>query len=268
MTPDPISSDAWNLGDPYERYVGRWSRLVARDFLDWLDMPPGLRWLDLGCGTGALTAAIVERAAPAGVVGVEPSAGFLAKAQERLQGKAVFHPGDAFDIPVEDASIDVLASGLVLNFVPDTARGLAQMSRKTKPGGTVAAYVWDYAQGMELMRHFWDAAVKLDPPAQALDEGLRFPLCRPEALEQAFRQAGLREVEGRALEVPIYFRSFEDYWTPFLGGQGPAPSYVSGLDELSRSRLRDELRRRLPTAADGSIALVARAWAVRGQVAA
>lgn len=268
MTVTPPPNDAWNEGDPYERYVGRWSRRVARDFLAWLGMPPALRWLDVGCGTGALTAEIVAACAPAAVLGIEPSEGFLAKARERLQDRAVLQAGDAYALPVDDASLDVVVSGLVLNFVPEPARGLAQMRRKTRPGGTVAAYVWDYARGMALMRHFWDAAVALDPSARALDEGLRFPLCQAAALEAAFRAAGLAAVESRPLDIATRFRDFDDYWTPFLGGQGPAPAYVGTLDEAARERLREALRRRLPAQPDGSIDLVARAWAVRGRVPA
>ncbi len=131
-------------------------------------------------------------------------------------------------------------------------------------GGTVAAYVWDYAGQMQLMRYFWDAAVALDPAASHLDEGQRFPLCQPEPLMQLFRAAGLREVEVRLIDIPTAFRDFEDYWSPFLGGQGPAPSYTMSLSEERRSALRERLRATLPMAADGSIHLIAGAWAVRG----
>ena len=134
------------------------------------------------------------------------------------------------------------------------------------PGGTIAAYVWDYAGKMELMRHFWDAAVALNSAVRALDEGVRFPLCKPETLEAMFRHANLAAIEVVPIDVPTRFRDFDDYWSPFLGGQGPAPSYAMSLDEASRNRLRDRIRERLPSQADGSISLVARAWAIRSRV--
>ena len=258
--------DAWNKGDPYELYIGRWSGLVAKDFLAWLSPPPGLRWLDVGCGTGALTAAIAETCRPAQLVGVDPSAGFLTKARARLEGRATFHVGNAAEIPLPDASFDVVVSALVLNFVPSPASGLAEMKRTAAAGATIAAYVWDYAEKMLLIRHFWDAAVELHPEAQQLDEGVRFPLCKPAALSEAFRTAGFGEIEVAPIEIATPFRDFDDYWTPFLGGQGPAPSYAMSLDEPARARLRERVRERLPIQRDGSIPLVARAWAVKGRV--
>jgi SAM-dependent methyltransferase len=258
--------DSWNQGDPYERYVGRWSRLVADEFLRWLSLPSSLRWLDVGCGTGALTAAIRDQCHPAQLVGVDPSEGFLAKARARLGDTVTLHVAGALDLPLPDAGFDVVVSGLALNFVPDPARGLREMRRTTTPGGTIAAYVWDYAGKMELMRHFWDAAVDLDATASELDEGVRFPLCRPEALEALFVGAGLASTEVTPIDISTRFADFDDYWAPFLGGQGPAPAYAMSLDETSRARLRDRVRQRLPVAADGSIPLVARAWAVRGRL--
>ena len=257
-------SDTWERGSPYERYVGRWSRRVAPPFLSWLNIPAGRRWLDVGCGTGALCATIADRCAPASVAGVEPSEGFLKTAKEDLGNRAAFYQGSATEIPLADASLDAVVSGLVLNFVADQPAALAEMARVTGQGGTIAAYVWDYAGKMELMRYFWEAAVELDPAAGKLDEGPRFPLCRPEALERLFKDAGLDGVEVRAIEIPTIFVNFDDYWQPFLGGQGPAPAYAMSLDEGARARLRDRIRQRLPIAADGSIPLAARALAVRG----
>jgi len=260
-------SDAWERGSPYEQYVGRWSRQVAPLFLSWLNIPAGRRWLDVGCGTGALCAAIVDRCSPCSVAGVEPSEGFLNTARENLADRVALHQGSATAIPLGDASVDVVVSGLVLNFVPDQRAALLEMARVTRKGGTIAAYVWDYAGKMELMRFFWDVAVELDPDAARLDEGLRFPLCRPEALEKSFASAGLEEVEVKSIDIRTPFANFNDYWRPFLGGQGPAPSYAMSLDETARVRLRDRIRERLPTAANGSISLTARAWAARARVA-
>jgi SAM-dependent methyltransferase len=260
-------SDTWERGSPYEQYVGRWSRQVAPRFLSWLNIPAGRRWLDVGCGTGALCAAIVDRCSPSSVAGVEPSEGFLKTAKENLAGRAAFYQGSATAIPLDDAAADVVVSGLVLNFVPDQRAALLEMARVTGPGGTIAAYVWDYAGRMELMRVFWDAAVELDAGAAKLDEGVRFPVCRPQALEELLASTGLQEVEATPIDIPTPYASFDDYWQPFLGGQGPAPAYAMSLDETARARLRDRIRERLPIAADGSISLTARAWAARARVA-
>ena len=260
-------SDTWERGDPYEQYVGRWSRRVAPPFLSWLGIPAGRKWLDVGCGTGALSAAIVDHCSPSSVTGVEPSEGFLKTARGHLAGRAVLHQGSATAIPLDDASVDVVVSGLVLNFVPDHRAALAEMARVTDNGGIIGAYVWDYAGKMELMRLFWDAVVELNPDAASMDEGTRFPLCRPEALVELFESAGLNGVEVMAIDIPTPFAGFEDYWQPFLGGQGPAPAYAMSLDETARARLGDRIRERLPVQADGSISLTARAWATRSTVA-
>lgn len=257
-------SDTWERGSPYERYVGRWSRRIAPRFLSWLSIPDGRRWLDVGCGTGALCAAIVDCCSPSSVTGVEPSEGFLGTARENLGGRAALYQGSATAIPLGDGAVDVVVSGLVLNFVPEPRAALGEMTRVTGQGGTIAAYVWDYAGKMELMRYFWDAAVELDPDAARMDEGVRFPLCRPEALEGLFAGAGLQGVQVTPIDVPTPFATFEDYWQPFLGGQGPAPAYAMSLDDAARARLRDRIRERIPSGADGTISLTARAWAIRG----
>jgi SAM-dependent methyltransferase len=261
--PDTVP-DTWEQGDGYERYIGRWSRRVAPLFLSWLDMPPGRRWLDVGCGTGALCAAILEHCAPQSVAGVEPSDGFLATARERVGDRVAFHQGSATQIPLEDAAVDVVVSGLVLNFVSDAGAALTEMTRVAGPGGTIAAYVWDYAGEMQLIRYFWDAAVELDASAAPMDEGVRFPSCRPDALRELFASAGLAAVDATAITIATPFRSFDEYWQGFLGAQGPAPAYAMSLDAPGRARLHERLRTRLPIAPDGSIPLTARAWAVRG----
>lgn len=259
-------SDTWERGDPYEQYIGRWSRQVAPQFLAWLSVPAGRRWLDVGCGTGALSATILDHCAPAAVTGVEPSEGFLNLAKNRLAGRVKFYQGNAVEIPLAGASVDVTVSGLVLNFVPDQPAALAEMSRVTKIGGIISAYVWDYAGKMEFLRHFWNAVVELDPEAAALDEGVRFPICEPDALATLFKESGLHAVEVTAIDVTTHFSDFDDFWNSFLGGQGPAPAYTMGLSEIARTRLRDHLQMCLPIQENGSIHLSARAWAVRSIV--
>lgn len=263
MTEDPV---LWADGARYEGYVGRWSRTVATEFLRRLAVPPGRSWLDVGCGTGALTATILRDTRPAQVSGVDPSAGFVAYARATITSPDAdvrFLQGTATDLPFDDSRFDVAVSGLVLNFVPEPARAALELARVTRPGGTVAAYVWDYASGMQFMRHFWDAAVELDPAAGPLDEGRRSPLCTPPALRALFETAGMSHVDVEAIDVPTVFESFDDFWTPFLGGTGPAPAYTIGLAVEKRDALRDRIRARLPIAADGTVGLTARAWAVR-----
>jgi SAM-dependent methyltransferase len=258
--------DTWAAGKLYEPYVGRWSRLVARDFLLWLDMPAQLDWLDVGCGTGALAEIILRQAQPRSVIGIDPSAGFVEHARAHVgDPRATFEVADAQSLTVDSARFDSAVAGLVLNFVPRPLLAVQEMARAVRPGGLVAAYVWDYAGKMELMRYFWDAAVALDRDALELDEGRRFPICHPAPLAALFDEAGLRDVETRAIDVPTTFRDFDDYWTPFLGGQAPAPGYAMSLTEARRGALRDRIRAALPIASDGSIPLVARAWAVRGR---
>jgi SAM-dependent methyltransferase len=257
--------EVWAAGDAYEPFIGRWSRPVARELVAWLGVGGGGAWLDVGCGTGALSQAVLDMADPAAVVCLDPSVGFVAYARAQLADRrARFVAADARRLPLADGRFDAVVSGLVLNFVPDPVRAVREMARVTRPGGRVVAYVWDYAGRMQLIRRFWDAAAATDPAAVELDEGRRFAVCRPEPLARLFRDAGLAEVGVRPIEVPTRFRDFDDYWTPFLGGQGPAPGYLTSLDEPRRAALREELRRRLPVAADGSIPLVARAWAVGG----
>jgi SAM-dependent methyltransferase len=267
VRPPSGRKDVWASGDAYEPYVGRWSRLVAREFVDWLGIPAGRRWLDVGCGTGALSSVILERAAPSHLAGVDPSDGFIDHARRVLNDtRAEFHVGDAQSLPVESGTFDAVAAGLVINFVPDMHKAVAEMARAAGIRDSVAAYVWDYAGEMQMMRRFWDAAVALDPDAFDKDEGRRFPVCQPEPLTALFKSAGLANIEVRAIDVPTEFRDFDDYWTPFLGGQAPAPGYCMSLSDGNRAALRERIRSSLPVRNDGRIHLIARAWAVRGIV--
>ena len=242
-------SEVWASAEAYEGYVGRWSRLAAAAFLDWLALPRAAAWLDVGCGTGALAQTIAVRTSPRRLVAIDASVPYVSHARARIHHAAgAFVAGDARQLPFRDRTFDGAVSGLVLNFVPEPGLAAREMRRVVRPGGAVAAYVWDYAGDMQLMRRFWDAAGDLDPAARDLDEGTRFPLCAPEPLAAAF--AGLVDVDVTGIAVPTVFRDFDDYWTPFLGGQGPAPSYVMSLDDERRTALRESLRGRLPAGAD------------------
>ncbi|HYH11506.1 MAG TPA: methyltransferase domain-containing protein [Thermomicrobiales bacterium] len=263
---DSSSTGMWSLGDAYEPYAGRWSRLVAREFLDWLNVPPGSRWLDVGCGTGAVSSTILAVASPSEVTGVDPSPGFASYAREHVRDpRATFMVGDATALPFPAAAFDATVAGLVLNFVSDTQSAVAEMTRVTRAGGVVGAYVWDYGEGMEMMRAFWNAALAIDPSSTELDQGQRFAASfNPDAMVALFEGAGLHHAEAGAIVVPTVFRDFDDFWTPFLGAQGGAPSYLARLNPDHQAGIRDRLRSTLPVAGDGSIHLSARAWAAKG----
>ncbi len=263
-----VAPDVWDDGSRYEPYIGRWSRLVAAEFLRWLAVPAGAAWCDFGCGTGALTQAILADWQPRLVIGCDRSTGYITFARDHTRDpRAEFVVAELPDLPRREGGFDALVSGLVLNFLPTPSDAVQALAARARHGATVAAYVWDYADGMQMLRVFWDAAITLDAGARPLAEGVRFPLCRPEPLGELFQTAGLRQVEVEPIVVATVFRNFDDYWTPFLGGQAPAPGYARGLTPERRALLRDRIRERLPIAPDGSIPLSARAWAVRGIVA-
>jgi SAM-dependent methyltransferase len=264
----PMVKDRWAVGAAYEAYMGRWSRPLAKTFVEWLALDARAHWLDVGCGTGAVTAAICELGKPASVVACDPSGPFLETASSTLPDKRVsFELATAERLPDRDGGFDAIVSGLVLNFVPDPERALSAMRQRLSPHGIVAAYVWHYAGGMEFLGHFWEAALALDPGAASLDESKRFQFCTAKGLEALFRAAGVGKVEIEGTRVTTQFASFDDYWEPFLGRTGAAPSYVAALDADHRDRLRAAVRERLEPDADGRISLSASAWMVRGTVA-
>ena len=255
--------DQWSQGAQYEVFMGRWSRRAADGFVTWAAADPGLRWLDVGSGTGALAATILQLARPAAVAGVDTSAGYVAEAGRRITDpRAHFEIGDAHE-PAGDESFDVAVSGLMLNFAGDPGAVVDAMRRAVTPGGLVAAYVWDYRR-MDLLGHFWAAAVALDAGAHAMDEAVRFAPWSADHLSVLWHTAGLRDVRTHAIDITCELRDFDDYWQPFEGGQGPAAAYLHSLGERARTDLRDAVRARLPPVADGPLLLRATAWAVKG----
>jgi SAM-dependent methyltransferase len=267
MTPEGMSDlhDRWAAGSIYEGFMGRWSRLLARRFVSWLRVPAGAHWLDVGCGTGAMTDIICADASPASVVGCDPAAPFIQYAREHAHdSRASFAVAGVDGLPNRPGGFDSITSLLALNFFPDPPAALREMRHRTSGASVISACVWDYAEGMQFLRYFWDAVVSIDASASALDEGRRFPICRPDALVDLFSSAGLIGVRCEAIEVSTGFGGFDDYWKPFLGGTGPAPSYVSSLDDGRRAALARRLDETLPRESAGAIALTARAWVVRG----
>lgn len=259
--------DAWAAGDSYEAYMGRWSRRIAPRFLDWFAAPPDVDWLEVGCGTGALTGAILARGDPGSVLAIDPSETFVASARRRIvDGRVLFRVGDAQALGEADESRDAVVSGLALNFIPDRSKALSEMRRVLRPGGRIGFYVWDYpGGGVDFMRAFWTAAVDLDLAAEDLGEGRRFAFCTPGGLAALVETAGLRLAGSTAIEEESLFRDFDDYWRPFTLAAGPAPGYCARLEPDARERLRRRLEETLPCGADGSIRLRLRAWAIKAE---
>lgn len=261
-------ANLWGGGNAYEQYMGRWSRRIAPPFLDWLDVPPDMECLDVGCGTGVLSSAIIDNCMPKSVVGIDPSDAFVEAASHNVRDQRfTCAQGNGEALPYEDDEFKLAVSGLVLNFVGDKDKAIAEMVRVVEPGGAVALYVWDYAGHMQIMRYFFDAAIELDEGAREFDDGINAPICRPGPLSNLFEKAHLTDIEVENIDIPTAFENFDDYWTPFLGGTGSAPKYCTLMAPDAQNQLREELRDRLPTGPDGEILLAVRAWAIKGKVA-
>ena len=259
-------NDPWSSRNQYEKFMGRWSYLVAEKFLAWLAVPSHKIWLDVGCGTGALTKLILKTCQPEKIISIDSSNEFITHAQQTITDpKILFQVGNAESLELESNSIDAVVSGIMLNFVPQPEKAVIEMLRVTKPGGTIGIFLWDYAEAMQMLRYFWDAVVELNSNAKEFDEGIRFPLCRKGELEALVKKCGLKNVEAIPIEVKTVFNNFADYWLPFLGNVGPAPSYVMSLGETEREKLKNKLLESLPIDKDGTISLMARAWAVKGE---
>jgi|WetSurMetagenome_2_1015567.scaffolds.fasta_scaffold02962_5 SAM-dependent methyltransferase len=268
MSESPLGQNAiFSEALAYERFMGRWSRTLAPQLVRYADVRDGDRVLDVGSGTGALSAALIAAAPSGRVVGIDPAAAYVALARSRHGGPHVrFQIGDAQRMDFEDATFDRTLSLLVVNFVPDADSAVEEMKRVTRRGGTVAAAVWDYGEGMEMLRVFWDEAVAMTPASDSRDER-HMPFCHTGELAALWRKHGLQDVVEEALTIETPFTSFADYWAPFLEKQGPAGAHVAGLIEPERNQLAARLRKRvLGDGPDRAFALHARAWAVRGVV--
>jgi SAM-dependent methyltransferase len=254
--------------EAYDRFMGRWSRLVALPLVDSTVLPEEGRMLDVGSGTGSLASAIAERRGRAHVLGIDRSKEYVAYATSRnpFPDRASFEVGNAQQLHFPDAGFDAALSLLVFNFIPDPKKAILELRRVTRPGGKVSAAVWDYGAGMRMLRIFWDAVIRVDPGAEKLDEK-HMPLCRAGELSALWRQGGLENVREQSIDIRMRFESLADYWDPFVLGQGPAGSYVRRLDRNQVQTLRDEVKRRLPLSGENmSFVLPARVWSVCGTV--
>jgi ubiquinone/menaquinone biosynthesis C-methylase UbiE len=246
--------------DAYDHYMGRYSRLLAPLFMDFADVKPGWRVLDVGCGPGALVSDLVSRVGADCVAGVDPSPGFVSACAERVPG-ADIRLAPAETLPWPDGSFDAVVSQLVVSFLDDADAGLREMRRVVRENGVIAACTWDYGGEMQMLRTFWEAALALDPAAP--DEARVMGYTDPRSLRKLWLRASMREVEVASLVVRVEYTGFEDYWQPFLTGTGPGGHYCVSLDETHRAWLCDECLRRLGVP-DGPFTLSARAWAARG----
>jgi SAM-dependent methyltransferase len=256
----------FTAGDAYERFMGRWSRLLAPQLVAFAGVRDGERVLDVGTGTGSLASALEQAGPKIQVVGIDPSEGFIRYAQKNARSsRASFELGDAQALKFPDASFDRTLSLLVMNFIPDHAKAINEMRRVTRPQGIVGACVWDYDAGMEMLRFFWDEVVALDPAMEAKDER-HMKLSRQGQLGELWKKAGLVNVEEKPLVIEQAYTSFHDYWESFLKGAGPGGAYVVALTEARRQELETRMRARLlGNRADGPFTLKARAWCVKGQ---
>ena len=268
---DVRSEYGWRAGfqnaEAYERFMGRWSRRLAPLLIRFAGLADGERVLDIGCGTGSLTFTLAETANLAAITGVDLTSGFLDFARARNTDPRIgFERGDARALPFADNSFDRAFAMLVLHFIPDAARAVAEMRRVVRPGGTVAAAVWDNYGGQPHIRMIWDIAAVLDPE---LERPLFRPMSAPGEMEEAWRALGLLEIEQTSLMICVDFASFEDFWSPFLLGEGPHGQYVAGLTEPARAVLQEHARRAyLANRPDGPRSFVSVAFACRGTVPA
>jgi SAM-dependent methyltransferase len=247
----------------YDRHIGRYGPSLAAGLIGLAGVADGMRALDVGCGPGALTAALARRLGAAHVSGADPSESFVRACRERVPGAQIVVAA-AERLPFADGAFDVVLSQLVVNFLADAPAGVRELARVARPGATVAAAVWDYASGMTLLRAFWDAAREVDPErGAAADEAVTMRWCDAGQLTGLWSGAGLRDVRAAPLLARASYAGFEDLWAPLTAGIGPSGAFCAALDERRRAALHDALRRRLGVG-DEPFELTARAWAVAG----
>jgi ubiquinone/menaquinone biosynthesis C-methylase UbiE len=254
-------------GDGYEQLMGRWSRRLAVPFLAFAGLARGERVLDVGCGTGSLTFLLAQRPELEAITGIDYAAPYIEHASRRNSDPRVtFRVGDATALPFPDASFDRVLSLLMLHFVAQPERAVAELRRVARPGATVAAAVWDARGGFVANRLFHDTAAALDPEAAARRaRNFTRPMTRPGDLATAWRQAGFADIATTELAIRMEFASFDDYWAPYLGKDGPGADYIATLGASAVARLHDAVRSAyLDGEADGPRSYVAVAWAVKG----
>jgi SAM-dependent methyltransferase len=258
------TSHLFSDGEAYERLMGRWSRLAGEIFLDWLDVPANLRWLDVGCGNGAFTEVLIARCAPSEVVAVDPSEGQIAFARTRPAAKAAdFRIGDAQALPFGDHSFDVAAMALVITFLSDPGKAVAEMARVVRPGGWAGTYMWDVPGGGTPVHPIYVAMESLGMPSPRPPGA---EVSRRDAMQALWESAGLTSIETRVIRIPIVHADFDDFWNSNSVPVGPQGKAIQNMAPDAREELRARVREQLPAAADGRIAYESFANAVKGRV--
>ena len=252
-------------GEGYEKYMGRWSRAAGSLFLDWLALPAGLRWLDVGCGTGAFTETIQKKCSPAELVGIDPAATQVAYAQSVYKGLGInFQVVDARSLPFDSGHFDATVSALVLNFIPDREKAVFEMKRVTRPGGIVAAYVWDFAGRRVNVQHLNAAMTKVT--GRDTLAAMHADSTTLENLERLFESVGLSQVASRSIDIQITFANFDDYWTSSsANSSSPLTRAINSLEETKKQQLRQLVKESLPLDDQGRVSYTARVNAVRGR---
>jgi ubiquinone/menaquinone biosynthesis C-methylase UbiE len=263
-----MGTDLWTDGVLYENYTGRWSRLIADKFIDWLEVKQ-VRFkscIDMGCGTGALSEALLANGACASLTCLDRSLAYLSFAKQRILSSGVeFVQGDVQSTSLAASGYSLVVSGLVVNFVDSPAKMLREMLRLGRSGGVLGLYIWDFAEGMEPIRKFWDAAHKCNAPnVRKFDAGVRFPICQRDNLLRSITEAGWLEPKVAPVEIHARFKNFDDYWAPFLSGQGTGPAFAVGLTEEMREKVRKALMSLVTVSPDEPFTLRTRAWAAKG----
>ncbi len=263
-----MTNDFWSDGELYERYTGRWSRLIANEFIAWLGIE-GSRLencIDMGCGTGALSEALLANAVCESLTCFDLSPAYLSLAKKRIQSKEVeFLLGDGQNTLLPSGKYCGVVSGLAVNFVESPEKMLSEMRRLGRSGATLGLYIWDFADGMKPIRMFWDAAHECRAPdVEELDSANLFPICQRENLLESISEAGWLEPEVAPVEIDARFENFDDYWTPFLSGQGTAPAFAVGLGEEVREKVRQTLCAMVTHDSNEPFVLRTSAWGAKG----
>jgi len=263
-----MSTDLWTDGVLYENYTGRWSRLIADKFIDWLEVKQVRveRCVDMGCGTGALSEALLANGVCTSLTCLDRSPAYLSFAKKRLQSSGVeFVTDDVQNTSLPTGAYSLVVSGLVANFVDSPKKMLSEMCRLGRLDGVLGLYIWDFADGMEPIRKFWDAAHKCEAHnVGEFDAGIRFPICQRDNLLHHVKEAGWLEPKVAPIEIDAQFKNFDDYWVPFLSGQGTGPAFAVSLSDETREKVRKTLMSLVTDSPDEPFTLRTRAWAAKG----
>lgn len=258
-------TEGWDNTQGYEMYIGRWSKLISSDFVSWLNPKSKLKWLEIGCGAGALTKVIAGRCSPSYLLAVDKSDNYLEEAKKSINSSnnISFLNADLNSYSFNE-EFHHITSGLVLNFLPGVRELLKPIMNNLKSRGQLSSFVWDYGGHYQPMRHFWDAAKEVIAGAETFDAGRRFSICTKEKLTRLFEELNLYDVQCTTIEKIATFENFDDYWLPIASAQGSVTEFMSTLTETERDELKENLKRRLPIALNSEIKLIISALAVKG----